>query len=308
MRVNLGTTNLNRFVVFSAVVEMGSMSSAAGRLGIAKGAVSTHIQRLEQELGASLLVRTTRKLSLTEAGERFFAACQSILKEAESAIAAASQSSHDLSGSLRITAPVDYGASVVAPVITRLQQENPALRIELISGDRLFDLVEEGVDVAIRLGRLRDSSLQAVRITEFDEWLVAHPTLAKAFSVDDPGEIASLPFVVLSVLPHPTTWQFKGARGAVRSVQFRAAITANTALATRTMALSGLATVLPDFVVREDVKEGHLVRLLPKWRLPGGGVYAVFPPSRYRPQRVRALVSALTEHVRSGSPPGTKLR
>lgn len=299
MRANLGAANLNRFVVFSAIVESGSMSAAAERLGITKGAVSTHMQRLEKELGVSLLVRTTRKLSLTEAGERFFSSCQSILREAESAIAAASQSSQDLSGSLRITAPVDYGASVVAPVVTRLQRENPALRMQLICGDRLFDLVGEGVDVAIRLGRLRDSSLQAIRIAEFDEWLVAHPSLGKQYSVEDPGEISGLPFVALSVLPHPTSWQFKGPRGAIRSVQFSAVVTANTSVATRAMALSGLATVMPDFLVRDDVENGDLVRLLPRWRLPGGGVYVVFPPSKYRPQRVRALVSALRDYIRS---------
>lgn len=297
MSTTLAATNLNRFVVFVAVVEMGSLTAAAARLGIAKTAVSTHMQRLEAELGASLLIRTTRKLSLTEAGERFFESCRAIVRDAELAVQAAGQSATELSGTLRITAPVDYGASVVAPVATRLQLRHPGLRIELLSGDRLFDLVGEGIDVAIRVGRLVDSRLQAVRITSFEEWLVAHPDAVGKQPPSQPSEVAHLPFAVLSVMPHPLTWHFTGARGVKKVVQFQSTITANTALATRAMALAGCAAVLPEFVVRGDVEAGRLVRLLPKWSLPSGAVNAVFPASRYRPQKVRAFVAAMREHV-----------
>ena len=300
MSRTLAGTNLNRFVVFVAVVEMGSLTAAAARLGIAKTAVSTHIQRLEAEVGASLLIRTTRKLSLTEAGERFYGSCRGIVRDAELAVQAAGQSSTELSGTLRITAPVDYGASVVAPVATRLQLKHPALRIELLSGDRLFDLVGEGIDLAIRLGRLADSGLQAVRIATFEQWLIANPDAVGTEAPSQPGEVANLPFAALSVMPHPLTWDFAGARGVKKVVQFQSIITANTALATRAMALAGCATILPDFVVRADVEAGRLVRLLPKWRLPGGAVHAVFPATRYRPQKVRAFVAAMAEHVAHG--------
>ena len=300
MSTTLAATNLNRFVVFVAVVEMGSLTAAAGRLGMAKTAVSTHMQRLEAEVGASLLIRTTRKLSLTEAGERFYEACRSIVRDAEVAVQVAGQSATELSGTLRITAPVDYGASVVAPVATRLQLKHPALRIELLSGDRRFDLVGEGIDLAIRLGRLADSTLQAVRVATFEQWLIAHPDAVGKAVPTQPSEVAGLPFAVLSVLPHPLTWHFSGSRGVKKIVQFQSTITANTALATRAMALAGCATVLPDFVVRADVEAGRLVRLLPKWRLPSGAVHAVYPGSRYRPQKVRAFVAALSEHVAAG--------
>jgi DNA-binding transcriptional LysR family regulator len=297
MSSTLASTNLNRFVVFVAVVEMGSLTGAAARLGIAKTAVSAHMQRLEAELGASLLIRTTRKLSLTEAGERFYEACRSIVRDAEVAVQAAGQSATELSGTLRITAPVDYGASVVAPVATRLQLKHPGLRIELLFGDRRFDLVGEGIDVAIRLGRLADSSLQAVRVTAFEQWLVAHPDAVGTVPSSQPSDVAGLPFAMLSVLPHPLTWHFSGPRGIKKVVQFQSSITANTALATRAMALAGCATILPDFVVRADVVAGRLVHLLPKWRLPSAAVHAVYPATRHRPQKVRAFVAALTEHV-----------
>jgi DNA-binding transcriptional LysR family regulator len=246
------------------------------------------------------LIRTTRKLSLTEAGERFYESCRGIVRDAELAVQAAGQSTTELSGTLRITAPVDYGASVVAPVATRLQLKHRALRVELLSGDRLFDLVGEGIDLAIRLGRLADSRLQAVRIATFEQWLIAHPDAVGGGTPGQPDDVANLPFAVLSVMPHPLTWHFTGARGVKKVVQFQSTITANTALSTRAMALAGCATVLPEFVVRADVEAGRLVRLLPKWSLPSSAVHAVFPASRYRPQKVRAFVAAMIEHVAAG--------
>jgi DNA-binding transcriptional LysR family regulator len=136
-----------------------------------------------------------------------------------------------------------------------------------------------------------------VRITTFEQWLIAHPDAVGKQIPSQPGDVAHLPFAVLSVMPHPLTFHFTGARGVKKAVQFQSTITANTALATRAMALAGCATVLPEFVVRADVEAGRLVRLLPKWNLPSGAVSAVFPASRHRPQKVCAFVAAMMEHV-----------
>jgi len=139
LTIALGDINLNRLVVFVAVVEAGSLTSGASRLGLAKAMVSAHMQRQEAELGASLLVRTTRRLGLTEAGEAFYEAVRDVVRDAQEAVDAVGQSASEPRGALRITAPVDYGANVVAPLAVSLQRRFPGLTIELLTGDRLFD-------------------------------------------------------------------------------------------------------------------------------------------------------------------------
>ena len=164
---DLSGVNLNRLVVFAAVVEAGSLTAAADRLG-SENHGRTHMQRLEAEVGASLLVRTTRRVSVTEAGQAFYAASRQILSTAEDAISALAQGSGELRGTLRVATPIDYGTNVIAPMLVGLRRTHPELKVELVSADRMVDLVAESVDVAIRLGRLADSSYRAVKIGGFE--------------------------------------------------------------------------------------------------------------------------------------------
>ncbi|SMC20820.1 DNA-binding transcriptional regulator, LysR family [Andreprevotia lacus DSM 23236] len=295
---NLAAINLNRLLVFVTVVEAGSITAAATRLGLAKTMVSAHIQRLEHEVGVSLLLRTTRRLGLTEAGEAFYDASRRIVREIEAAVDDAAQEGSTLRGSLRITAPIDYGAAVIAPVCVALRQRHPELKIELLAGDRMFDLVGEGIDVAIRLGVLPDSNHQAVRIGGFDHVLVASPALLQARpALQQLADLADWPFIALSVLPQPLSWTFT--RGDAQHTQrFAAGFGANTAYGVRAAALAGGGlAMLPDFAVRDDLATGRLQPVLPQWQLPRGGIYAVFPAARHRPRKVQVLVEALREQV-----------
>ncbi|MFC5473074.1 LysR family transcriptional regulator [Paraherbaspirillum soli] len=296
---NLSSINLNRLLVFVTVVEAGSLTAAASRLGLTKTMVSTHMQRLESEIGASLLLRTTRSLKLTDAGEAFYEASRRIVSDAESAITAAGHNTAEPRGTLRITAPIDYGATVVTPVAVALQQRYPLLKIELLTGDRHFDLVADGIDVAIRIGQLADSGHQAARVGSYAVWLVASPQLlSRVGQPQTPEDLRDLPFVALSVLPQPVTWTFKSQGEAERTIRFNSAFSANTAYAARIAALAGGGlAILTDFAVAEDVAAGRLVRLLPDWDLPGGGIYAVFPASRHRPQKTRVFIDELKKHV-----------
>jgi DNA-binding transcriptional LysR family regulator len=298
MSSTLSGINLNRLVAFAAVVEAGSLTGAAGRLGVAKTMISAHMQRLEAELGVNLLLRTTRRLALTEAGEAFYEAARGIVQAAEEAVNAIGQDRAELRGSLRITAPVDYSANVVAPLAVALQRTHPGLKIELHSGDRVFDLVAEGIDVAIRLGKLADSNHQAVRVAALASWLVAAPSLLAGVKLSRPRDLTALPFVALSVLPQPSSWAFDGPGQRRERVHFEPRLTANSAHTTRSAALAGGGmAILPEYAVADDVRAGRLVRVLPKWSLPSGGVYAVFPATRYRPQKVRVLIDALRTHL-----------
>jgi DNA-binding transcriptional LysR family regulator len=305
MSTTLRGINLNRLIVFVAVVEAGSLTAAAGRLGIAKTMVSAHMQRLEAELGTSLLVRTTRRLALTEAGEAFHEAARALVQSAEEAVNTIGQDSAELRGTLRITAPVDYSATIVAPLVVALQREHPKLAVELLAGDRRYDLVAEGIDVAIRAaGSLADSTHQAVRVADLANWLVAAPQLiADAPRVVRPRDLAALPFIGLTVMP--TSWTFEGPGARRERIHFEPRLRANTSHATRAAALAGGGlAILPDYSVADDVAAGRLVRVLPRWALPSGGVFAIFPATRYRPRKVRVLIDALRAHLAGPAAPG----
>lgn len=296
---DLAKLNLNRLVVFVAVVESGSLSAAARRLGLAKTMVSTHMQRLEAEVGASLLLRTTRSLSLTDAGAAFYEASRRIVREAEEAVTAASEETADPRGTLRVTATVDYCYNVIAPLAVALRRRYPALKIDILAEDRLVDLVAEGIDLAIRIGRLADSSHQAVRIGDIEQWLVASPEVFTARALPtNPDELAGLPFVALTVLSNPLTRVFENAGGEKRSVRLDAVLSSNAAPAVRAALLAGGGIgVMPDFAVAADVAAGRLLRLLPEWMLPRGGIHCVFPAARHRPKKIRVFVDALREHL-----------
>lgn len=300
---DLSSINLNRLAVFVTVVDAGSLTAAASRLGLTKTMVSTHMQRLEAEIGASLLIRTTRRLSLTDAGEAFYEASRRIVSDTEAAVAAAGEDTTEPRGTLRVTAPIDYGATVVAPVAVALQKRYPMLKIELLAGDRRLDLVAEGIDVAIRVASLADSSYQAVRVGSFVHWLVASPQLFDEIGEPHtPDDLKDLPFIALSVLSQPLTWTFRTEDGAERTVRFSSTFSANTAYAARTSALAGGGlAVLTDFSVAEDLAAGRLVRVLPEWHLQKSGIYAVFPAARHRPKKTRVFVEALRNHIDQSS-------
>jgi DNA-binding transcriptional LysR family regulator len=293
--------NLNRLAVFVAVIEAGSLTAAADRLGIAKTMVSTHMQRLEAEVGASLLVRTTRRLSVTEAGRAFYEASRQILSVAEEALLALEQGGGVLRGTLRVATPIDYGATVVAPVLVALRQQHPELNIELVSGDRQVNLVAEGVDVAIRLGRLADSSHRAVKLGSYVRWLVASPAFVAAWG--EPATLvalAGLPFVGMAVLPKPLAVSLENTRGRKQTVRFSAGFLADTAPACRAATLAGGGVAaLTSFSIGEDVAAGRLVRLLPDWASPALGIHALFPSARYPAPKVRVFIDALKAHLGS---------
>ncbi|KWC36642.1 LysR family transcriptional regulator [Burkholderia ubonensis] len=296
---DLRDVNLNRLAVFVAVVEAGSLTAAAERLGLAKTVVSTHMQRLESEVGANLLVRTTRRLAVTDAGRAFYDACRDIMRATESALDAVSSETGPLRGTLRVSAPIDYGAQVVAPAIVALRDAHPALDVELIANDRLVDLVADNIDVAIRIGRLADSNYRAVQLGEYEKWPVASPAFVARWGLPrDPAALAALPFVMLSTLPRPQTFELENARGGKAAVRCTAHVVSNTATACRAIALAGGGFgLLTDFSIADDVAAGRLVRLLPGWRSPPAGIHAIFPSTRLPSPKVRAFIEAMREKI-----------
>lgn len=287
--------NLNRLPHFAAVVEAGSFTRAAERLGVSKAVVSHQVAELEREVGATLLVRSTRRVEPTEAGRLFHARCVSILRDVGDALAEVTSAVEQPAGTLRIAAPNDFGAAVLVPVVADFVARYPDCRVELELADQTVDLLSGRLDLAIRVGWLEDSNLQARKVGSFRQLLVASAPFAPRMSeIGDPSDLATLPFVSNMALKHPLDWRFSRAGEADQDVRMTAAISIDTTPAVLAAVLvGGGISVLPDFLVDDLLVSGRLVHALPTWSLPSGGIHAVFPVARYRPAKVRVFLDML---------------
>ncbi len=288
--------NLNRLAYFAAVVDTGSFTRAADRLCITKTVVSQQVAKLEAELKTSLFIRTTRRVEPTEAGRLLHARCVMIFREAEDAVDEVTRSNAAPAGVLRIAAPNDYGASKIASVIATFTRKYAGCKVELLLSDTRVDLVANQIDLSIRVGWLDDSSHQAKRLGTFRQFLVAAPSLATSLILNEPEDVASVPFIANLALKEPLVWRFTKEDFDRRTVRMQQNITSNStpAVLAATLAGGGIS-VLPDFLAGEHVESGQLVRLLPDWNLPAGGIHVVYPAARFRPPKVSAFVAMLTE-------------
>jgi DNA-binding transcriptional LysR family regulator len=296
---NRGINNLKRLAYFAEVVETGSFTAAAERLGITKAVVSQQVAKLEQAFETTLLVRTTRSVRPTEEGRAFYERCARILAEAQEAFDGLGVDDRAPTGMLRLTAPFDYGVAVVVPAIAEFHRRFPACTADVVISDQTLDPVEKDIELAIRVGWLTDSNLRARRIGSFQQILVASPALAAGLDDAEPGRIADLPFVANSVLRDPLGWTFSNADGQQRSVRLSSTLAIDATLGVLEAVRGGVgASVLPDYAVQADLASGRLVRLLPAWSLPSGGIYAVTPATRFRRARVTAFLNVLLEWER----------
>ncbi|WP_426138949.1 LysR family transcriptional regulator [Pseudomonas sp. DWP3-1-2] len=293
-------SNLRRLTYFVSVVETGSFTAAAERLGITKAVVSQQVARLEREFKTSLLVRTTRSVKTTEAGQAFYLRCALILADAEEAFDQLAEAAATPSGTLRLTAPFDYGVGVVVPAIAAFTQRYPDCKVDAVLSDQTLDLMSSNIELAIRVGWLAETGLQARKIGSFQQILVAPPSLAKHVAgLQRPDEIARLPFVANTALREHLRWTFTSSENERQTVNLQASIFLDATLAVREAVREGAGlSVLPDYAIADDLATGRLIPVLPQWRLPSGGIHAVFPAARFRPEKVRAFVELLEARER----------
>ncbi|MBZ9921735.1 MULTISPECIES: LysR family transcriptional regulator [unclassified Mesorhizobium] len=286
--------NLNRLVYFTTVMETGSFTTAADRLGVAKAVVSHQIGRLEQELCATLMRRTTRRVTPTEEGRLFYDRAMIILREAEAAYGEISHGAVEPKGMLRLTAPLDYGTKIVAPVMAAYLRTYPHMRVEAIFDDAVSNLVDEQIDLGIRVGWLADSSNQARRLGTIQQVVVANPTFAASLPPDvAPRQARSLAWVGNAQLRGIGQWLFSR-EGETVLTELNPVIMCDKSPAALACVLAGIGLgVFPDYSVGDDIAEGRLVPVFADWMLPAGGIHAVFPPARFRPAKVRAFVELL---------------
>jgi DNA-binding transcriptional LysR family regulator len=286
----MGSARWDGLDEFVAVVEQGSFQAAAARLRVSSSHVSRQVARLEERLQARLLYRTTRRVSLTEAGQAFFARCQRLIDEREQAFAAIGDLSSEPVGLLRMTCAVAYGERFVMPLVNAFMQRHPRLRVEMELSNRTLDLVQEGYDLAIRLGRLTDSRLVATRIAPRAMYLCAAPSYLERYG---------RPHTLSELAGHNCligtgdTWSFQQ-HGREYLFRPRGNWRCNSGEAVLDAALRGFGLCqLPDYYVQQPLRRGDLVSLLEANQPPNTAVWAVYPQRRLLSPKVGQLIDAL---------------
>jgi DNA-binding transcriptional LysR family regulator len=291
--------------VFSRVAGLGSLTGAAHALGMSQTMATKHVAALEERLGVKLLHRTTRKITLTEAGRRYLESVERILAEVEEAEATAAAERVEVTGMLRVNAPVSFGIREIAPLMADFAERHPALSIDMGLNDRVVDLIEEGWDVAVRIGRIQNQTMIVRRVARCRTLVAGSAAyLARRGTPTTVADLSShncLGYTLSSVLG-PHRWVF-GADGET-AVAISGNLQASNGDALVAAAVAGQGLIYePTFLVGEEIRAGRLVAIrLDHPPIELAGVFAVYPSNRRPPAKVRAFVDFLAERYGSVPP------
>jgi DNA-binding transcriptional LysR family regulator len=290
--------DFNRIAVFVRVVEDRGFTAAARVLGLPKSSVSRSVALLEAALGVRLLHRSTRSMTLTEAGTAFYERASRGLAGVEEAAAVVTDLQAVVRGTIRVTAPVDMGVSMLEPAIARFVRRHPEVRFDVLLTGRVVDLVEEGVDLALRAGPLRDGALIARKISSVESVLHASPRyLARAGVPTTTGDLLAHSCVLFRPGGGSAGWKLKGPSGE-EVIDVRGPITVDELSFARRAVLAGVGIgLLPTFMCVRELESGRLVRVLPSHVAPGPPLHLVYPSARYLPHRVGVFRDFLVESL-----------
>lgn len=289
---------LRPLAVFAKTVETGSFRAAASALKLSPSVVSHHVAQLEARLGVALLYRSTRRLALTRVGERLFQSARVVLEAAETGLDSVASQSRQPIGELRITAPAVLSAGLLVDDIAAFAATYPGVHLSLSFSDLRRDLLGGSLDLAIRMGRLRDSALKAKKLYEVRRTLVA----AAAYVADRPAprrplDLTEWDWLHLASVPRSAT--LTRSAGRLCKIDFVPRLTVDDAIALYRLARSGLGLAMaPEFLAADDLAKGVVVEVLPNWRLDAIGVYAVWPPNAPRQSLTARFVAFLDQRER----------
>ena len=284
--------------IFVSVVQNGSLSSAGRELGLSPASVSRHISALEESLGSRLINRSSRKLTLTEAGELYFNKVEQILHQVAEANDSVAQLQTTPRGTLRVHSRMLVGHLIVVPALPAFLARHPEIKVDLLLSNNTVDLVERNIDVDIRIGKLNDSSLVARRLAAAERVLCAAPAYLDARArVTAPADLAAHNCLTYRINVGQTVWRFIDAAGSMEEVQVGGTLQSDNGLALLSATLAGVGVALmPDWAVRDPIRDGKLVRLLPQYRVShiefDNGVYAVYQRTLMS-AKVRAFIEFL---------------
>lgn len=285
--------------VFAKVAEFQSFARAASELKLSKPTISKAVTRLERRLGATLFNRTSRKLALTEAGQRLLARAAAMLAEGEAAESEALSQSQSPRGLLRIAAPMSFGVMHIAPLLPEFFREYPEVSVDLHLSDEQVDIVGDGFDAAIRIAALPDSSLVARRLCGMPLYLLAAPSYLKAHGrPKHPLHLSDHLGLTYSYQLRQGVWQFRKKGGEVATVRPNGPLRVNNGEAMLPSIVGGIGIgILPEFIAREALAKKQVEILLPEWSLPEGAVYWLTPPGGPKPQRVTVMGDFLAKQL-----------
>lgn len=288
--------------VFTTVVETGSFTRAAEQLHLSATAASRHVAELEKHLGAQLLQRSTRRLNLTEIGTNYYDRCRTILADVEEAEVQAATSESQPRGMLRISLPTSFGIQYIAPAIPEFCKRYPDLHLELSFSDRIVDLVEEGIDMAVRITRDLKTNLVARKLAPVRMVCCTSPAYLERYGTPrHPDDLRQHNCLTYSYSPN--VWEFVR-EGREYHVQVKGRIGSNSGDMNRLAAVSGLGIdTLPIFLIYDELRSGKLVPILEEYLIPPINVYAVYLPAARRAARIKAMVEHLWDTLGQGNPP-----
>lgn len=279
---------------FVAVAETESFTAAAKRLGISTAQVSRQISALEERLSAKLFYRTTRKVSVTEVGGIYYQHCRQVMDGLADAERAITNLQSTPKGKLKITAPITYGERSVAPLVNDFVTQYPELEVQLVLSNQQIDLIDEGFDLAIRLGQLGDSSMIGKRLATRKQYVCAAPEYLSAFGAPHTLSELERHNCLSGTLDY---WRFQE-KGKARNIRVKGNFSCNSGPVLVDAALKGVGIVqLPDYYVQEYINEGQLIELLPNYREPDDAVWALYPQNRHLSPKVRMLVDYLAKEL-----------
>ncbi|RKS87651.1 DNA-binding transcriptional LysR family regulator [Orbus hercynius] len=284
--------------IFITIVDEGSLVGAAIKLKLSKQAVSRYLTSLEERLRVRLLQRTTRTIALTYEGQNFYLQAKSIIASVTEAEAMMHAELVDPVGLLRINVPVSFGILILAPLWQQFRNKYPNVVLDITLSDRVVNLLEEGYDLAVRIGQLENSSLVARKLTSTRIIAAASPGyLYKYGQPTHPHELQNHDIILYSHWAKNEVWQFEQNK-ALYPVQLRAKVYCNNGDTCRMLMLQdGGISLQPDFIIGEDLKQGHLVDVLPDYKVSDYNVYAVYPSRKLVPLRTQCLIDFLLEKL-----------
>lgn len=289
---------LSDIEIFVAVVDQGGFTAAARVLGISKSYASRRVVALEDRVGTALLTRNTRHVSPTAVGEAFHQRCQAALELLEDAEQIVARELDEPRGLLRVSLPISFGLRHLAALVAEFLAAHPALQVQASYSDRKVDLVDEGYDLAVRIGTLADSDLVARRLATSELWLTASPAyLAQHGQVGSAAELAGHPGLIYTLTPDPRRWTVPGPEGTVQ-VAMEGRLVSDSGDALMAACRAGLGIGYhPDWMVADDVRAGRVVRLLAELPPVTQGIWAVWPRHRHLSPKVARFVGFLAERL-----------
>ena len=291
---------MHSMAVFRRVVEAKSFSAVARETNMSQSTVSKHIASLEERLDTKLLNRSTRSLKLTEAGKEYYQHCIRILNDFQEAEASVGKGKIDPTGTLRISTSAAFGRTYILPYLDEFLSTYPDIKIDLIFGDKYTDLVKEGIDLAIRIGPLEDSSLIAKKIGSSPRVVVASPEyLVNHGRPKKPADLVKHDCLFYSLQKSPDLWYFNSTQEGDESIRVNGRIKASSPDAVCDATLEGLGiSILGEWYVRKHLKSGRLIKILPDFKPTAFDIHAFYPERRFVPQKVKRMIQFIADKIK----------